>query len=190
MRSSRKRPACCSRFKPPIACPYCWRTYAITPWPPFTPDGAARSRASWQKRWAACAWNLARVLTDVLAALGPAIGQCSFEVGPEVAQAFATQFSEAQAWFEGKFEHLSSAGDEPNPLKWLSMTPPGHDPPPSRVQLDLIAANRWQLEDAGVPPTQISAAGLCTACHRELFFSYRREQGRTGRMMSAIGIRA
>ncbi len=127
---------------------------------------------------------------DVLAALGPAIGQCSFEVGPEVAQAFATQFSEAQAWFEGKFEHLSSAGDEPNPLKWLSMTPPGHDPPPPRLQLDLIAANRWQLEDSGVPPEQISAAGLCTACHSELFFSYRREQRGTGRMMSAIGIRA
>jgi YfiH family protein len=126
---------------------------------------------------------------DVLAAIGPAIGQCSFEVGPEVAQAFATQFPDAQAWFEGKFEQIASAGDEPNPLKWLSMTPPGHDPPPPRVQLDLIAANRWQLTDSGVPAENIVAANLCTACHTDLFFSYRREQGRTGRMMAAIGIR-
>jgi polyphenol oxidase len=126
---------------------------------------------------------------DVLAAIGPAIGQCSFEVGPEVAQAFATQFSDAQEWFEGKFEQIANAGDEPNPLKWLSMTPPGHDPPPPRVQLDLIAANRWQLTDSGVPVENIVSAGLCTACHTDLFFSYRREQGRTGRMMSAIGIR-
>jgi YfiH family protein len=126
---------------------------------------------------------------DVLAAIGPAIGQCSFEVGPEVAQAFATQFPDAQEWFEGKFEQIANAGDEPNPLKWLSMTPPGHDPPPPRVQLDLIAANRWQLTGSGVPVENIVSAGLCTACHTDLFFSYRREQGRTGRMMSAIGIR-
>jgi hypothetical protein len=127
--------------------------------------------------------------TDVLAAIGPAIGQCSFEVGPEVAQAFATQFPDAQAWFEGKFEQIANVGDEPNPLKWLSMTPPGHDPPPPRVQLDLIAANRWQLTDSGVPAENIVAANLCTACHTDLFFSYRREQSRTGRMMAAIGIR-
>jgi hypothetical protein len=57
------------------------------------------------------------------------------------------------------------------------------------VQLDLIAANCWQLTDSGVSAGNIVAANLCTACHTDLFFSYRREQGRTGRMMSAIGIR-
>ena len=124
---------------------------------------------------------------DVIAAIGPAIAQCSYEVGSEVAQKFAAQFPEARAWFDGPFEKIVS-DDSPNPLRWLSMMPPGHDPPPPTVQLDLIAANRWQLLDAGVPEKNISAAGLCTACHTDLFFSYRREQGRTGRMMSAIGI--
>jgi hypothetical protein len=78
--------------------------------------------------------------------------------------------------------------DAPNPLKWLMMTPPGHDPPLPTVQLDLMAANRWQLEDAGVPDENISAANLCTACNTDLFFSYRRESGATGRLMAAIGI--
>ena len=124
---------------------------------------------------------------DVIAAIGPAIAQCSYEVGSEVAQKFAAQFPGARAWFDGPFEKIVS-DDSPNPLRWLSMMPPGHDPPPPTVQLDLIAANRWQLLDAGVPEKNISAAGLCTACHTELFFSYRREQGRTGRMMSVIGV--
>jgi YfiH family protein len=124
---------------------------------------------------------------DVIAAIGPAIEQCSYEVGSEVAQKFAAQFPDARAWFDGPFEKIVN-DDSPNPLRWLSMMPPGHDPPPPTVQLDLIAANRWQLLDAGVPEKNISAAGLCTACHTDLFFSYRREQGRTGRMMSVIGI--
>jgi YfiH family protein len=124
---------------------------------------------------------------DVIAAIGPAIAQCSYEVGSEVAQKFAAQFPDARAWFDGPFEKIVS-DDSPNPLRWLSMMPPGHDPPPPTVQLDLIAANRWQLLDAGLPGKNISAAGLCTACHTDLFFSYRREQGRTGRMMSVIGI--
>jgi len=126
---------------------------------------------------------------DLIAAVGPAIAQCSYEVGSEVAQKFAAQFPEARAWFDGPFEKVVS-DDSPNPLRWLSMMPPGHDPPPPTVQLDLIAANRWQLADAGVPEKSISSAGLCTACHTELFFSYRREQGKTGRMMSVIGIGA
>jgi len=66
--------------------------------------------------------------------------------------------------------------------------PPGHQPPPLRVHLDLIAANRAILAEAGVPPGQISSSGYCTACRTDLFFSYRRE-GATGRLMAAIGIR-
>jgi copper oxidase (laccase) domain-containing protein len=72
------------------------------------------------------------------------------------------------------------------------MKPPGHAPPPLRVNLDLVAANCAILADAGVAPTRIFAADYCTACRSDLFFSYRRERttGRpTGRMMAAIGIR-
>src|SRR5579863_5347310 len=89
--------------------------------------------------------------SDVVAALGPAIGRCCYEVGPEVAQAFAAQFALAAEWFDGPFARLA-LGEEPNPLPWLTMMPPGHQPPPECVWLDLRAANRWQLLDAGVAP--------------------------------------
>ena len=124
---------------------------------------------------------------DVVAAIGPAIGSGCYEVGPEVAQAFATQFPPAADWFEGPFEQLAH-GEEPLWLPWLTMMPPGHVPPPPRVQLDLRAANRWQLIDAGVPEKQISVSDLCTACRTDLLFSYRREGPKTGRMMAVIGI--
>ena len=94
------------------------------------------------------------ILRMYLAALGPAIGQCSFEVGQEVAKHSPRNSRRRKHGSRANLNTLEP-GDAPNPLKWLSMTPPGHDPPPSRVQLDLIAANRWQLEDSGVPPAQI-----------------------------------
>lgn len=125
---------------------------------------------------------------DVVAAIGPAIGGGCYEVGPEVAQAFATQFPPAAEWFDGPFEQLAY-GEEPLWLPWLTMMPPGHVPPPPRVQLDLRAATRWQLMDAGVPEKQIDVSDLCTACRTDLLFSYRREGAKTGRMMAVIGLR-
>jgi YfiH family protein len=125
---------------------------------------------------------------DVVAALGPAIGQSCYEVGADVAQAFATQFPPAAEWFEGPFAQLAD-GVDPLWLPWLTMMPPGHVPPPPRAQLDLRAANRWQLMDAGVPEKQIDVNNLCTACNTELLFSYRREGADTGRMIAVIGIK-
>jgi len=126
--------------------------------------------------------------SDVVAAIGPAIGQSCYEVGAEVAQAFANQFQPAADWFEGPFAQLAD-GVDPLWLPWLTMMPPGHVPPPPRVQLDLRAANRWQLIDAGVPEKHINVNDLCTACSADLLFSYRREGAKTGRMMAVIGIK-
>jgi purine-nucleoside/S-methyl-5'-thioadenosine phosphorylase / adenosine deaminase len=125
---------------------------------------------------------------DVIAALGPGIGRCCYEVGSDVAREFQSQFPEARGWFDGPFDALSSGENDPNWLPWLTMRPPGHPPPPPRVHLDLIAANRAILAAAGVPPRQISASDFCTACRADLFFSYRRERT-TGRLMAAIGIK-
>jgi YfiH family protein len=126
---------------------------------------------------------------DLVAALGPAIGPCCYEVGAEVTKAFAAQFAKAGEWFHGSFEKIVSE-DSPNPLRWLQMTPPGHDAPPPTVCLDLRAANRWQLAQAGVPERQIFVSDLCTACRSDLLFSHRRERGKTGRLMAVIGIRS
>jgi YfiH family protein len=125
---------------------------------------------------------------DVFVALGPAIGRCCYEVGPEVAQAFAAQFPPAADWFDGPFEQLGH-GEDPLSLPWLSMMPPGHALPPPRVQLDLRASNRWQLMNAGVPEKQIDVSDLCTACRTDLLFSYRREGAKTGRLMAVIGVK-
>ncbi len=103
---------------------------------------------------------------DVFAALGPGIGGCCYEVGPEVAQAFADRFAAWAEWFEGV---PGGAGQH--------------------LKLDLIAANRRQLLDAGMNPANIVASEFCTACRTDLFFSYRGERGRTGRLMGVIGLR-
>ncbi len=127
-------------------------------------------------------------LRDVIAALGPGIGQCCFEVGPEVAAEYAAKFPDAREWFKGPFDSLARGDNDPNWLPWLTMRPPGHQPPEPRVHLDLIAANRAILRAAGVPVGNISSSQFCTACRTDLLFSFRRERV-TGRMMAAIGIR-
>jgi YfiH family protein len=121
---------------------------------------------------------------DLLAAIGPAIGGCCYEVGTEVAAQFHSQFAEAPEWFD-EFR----TGDEPNPVQWLNMMPPGHQPPPKNVLLDLRKANRAQLLSAGLRAPNIFVSDLCTACRRDLLFSYRKEGAQSGRLMSAIAIR-
>lgn len=126
---------------------------------------------------------------DVVAALGPSIGRCCYEVGSDVAKEFHAQFPESREWFDGPYDALAAGENDPNWLPWLTMKPPGHAPSPLTVQLDLIAANRAILASAGVSSANISASSSCTVCRTDLFFSYRRER-ETGRLMAAIAIRA
>ncbi len=121
---------------------------------------------------------------DLIAAIGPSIGGCCYEVGTEVATQFLSQFDDAPEYFD-EFR----TGDEPNPIQWLNMMPPGHQPPPKNVLLDLRKANRSQLLGAGLRPQSIFVSDLCTACRRDLLFSYRKEGPQSGRLMSVIGIR-
>jgi hypothetical protein len=121
---------------------------------------------------------------DILAALGPAIGGCCYEVGTELVTEFTSQFADAEDYFDEL-----RTGEEPNPLQWLNMMPPGHQPPPQNVRLDLRKANRAQLVAAGLRDANIFVSDLCTACHTDLLFSYRKEGERSGRLFSAIGVR-
>ncbi|ABA90186.1 laccase family multicopper oxidase [Syntrophotalea carbinolica DSM 2380] len=50
-------------------------------------------------------------------------------------------------------------------------------------QLDLQRSCLLQLEDVGIQSSQISMVEECTCCHRELFFSHRRDNGATGRQL-------
>ncbi len=126
---------------------------------------------------------------DVIAALGPGIGECCYEVGHEVVKEFTAKFPSAKEWFVGPVDALENGDNDPNWLPWLTMRPPGHAPPAPRAHLDLIAANRAILEGAGIAAKNISSSDFCTACRTDLFFSYRREHT-TGRLMAAIGIRS
>jgi YfiH family protein len=122
---------------------------------------------------------------DLLAAIGPSIGGCCYEVGTEVAIQFHCQFADAPGWFD-EFR----TGDEPNPVQWLNRMPPGHQPPPKNILLDLKKANRAQLVAAGLRPQVIFVSNLCTACHPGLLFSYRRQGPQSGRLLSVIGLRS
>lgn len=104
-------------------------------------------------------------LERIRVGLGPCIGMCCFEVGDEVRQAFAERFGE-RAWI--------AAG--PQSGKW---------------NIDLHAANLAHLREAGLRdlPGQVRRCGLCTSCRPDLFFSYRRDAGKTGRMVSLISPR-
>jgi YfiH family protein len=120
---------------------------------------------------------------DILAALGPAIGGCCYEVGTELVTEFTSQFADAEEYFDEL-----RTGEEPNPLQWLNMMPPGHQPPPKNVRLDLRKANRAQLLATGLPDANIFVSNLCTACHTDLLFSYRKEGSRSGRLLSVVGL--
>jgi YfiH family protein len=124
---------------------------------------------------------------DLKAAIGPGIHACCYEVGEDVREKFDTQFGYAS----GLFREVKEADPirEKYPLLFLSARPPGHSIQTRKFLLDLVEANRRQLLDAGVPAKRIEASPLCTQCQTDLLFSYRAENGRTGRMMAVAGIK-
>jgi YfiH family protein len=124
---------------------------------------------------------------DLTAAIGPGIGRCCYSVGEEVRMEFLSQFGYAEALFAEVFD--LDPIKEKYPMLFLTARAPGHSNLGPSLHLDLVEANRRQLLDAGIAPEKIHALHLCTACDTRRFFSYRAEQGFTGRMLSAIGIR-
>jgi polyphenol oxidase len=122
----------------------------------------------------------------IKAAIGPGIHGCCYQVGPEVREKFESQFAYACDLFR---EAKLSGPERQKPLSLLHPRPPGHDSKPIRLFLDLVEANRRQLVEAGIPLANITASRLCTACHRDLLFSYRGDKAVTGRMLAAVGIR-
>lgn len=124
---------------------------------------------------------------DLLAAIGPGIQSCCYEVGEEVRTKFEAQFAYGASLFREVKE--SDPVREKYPLLFLTARAPGHSELPTKLFLDLREANRRQLQAAGVPAKNIDASAPCTACHPETLFSHRAEKGVTGRMMAIAGIR-
>ena len=120
---------------------------------------------------------------DLVAAIGPAIGQCCYNVGEEVEQEFRSQFAYADELFCEVYD--SDPVRQKYPLLFMSQRAPGHSELGPGLHLDLQEASRRQLLAAGVGAVEV--LGKCTSCRTDLFFSYRAEQGLTGRMLAVIG---
>ena len=100
---------------------------------------------------------------DMLAAIGPAIGACCYEVGADVARQFAP-------WWAERADLRGGGG--------------GH------AHVDIPATLRRQLTAAGLDPANISTVGGCTRCGSPgRYHSFRRDGVAAGRMISAVRIR-
>ena len=100
----------------------------------------------------------------IFAAIGPGIGVCCYEIDEASAAPFRARFSADDAIFSPSRPH--------------------------HLFLDLERAIFLQLLAIGVPAQHIWSAHLCTACHPEWFYSYRREGRRSGRMLNVVMIRS
>jgi polyphenol oxidase len=101
---------------------------------------------------------------DILCAIGPSIGPCCYQVGPEVISRVREVFPEE--------EYLINS---------VSAEGMGY--------FDLWEANKLQLLNCQIPEKNIEVAGLCTYCHSDLFFSSRKDGGHTGRFAAGIMLR-
>jgi polyphenol oxidase len=124
---------------------------------------------------------------NLVAAIGPGIQKCCYEVGEEVRTKFESQFAYAGSLFREVKE--SDPVREKYPLLFLTARAPGHGELPAKLFLDLVEANRRQLLDAGLKASNVDRSAPCTACHAELLFSFRAEKGVTGRLMAAAALR-
>ncbi len=132
------------------------------------PGGVAMLHCGWRGLAAGIVSAGAKAVAATAAAIGPGIGPCCYEVGPEVLDAFSV-LGEGITVADGP---KSRAGDDIS----------------AHRRLDLVEVARRLLIAAGVE--RVGAAGLCTACEPELFFSHRRDAGRTGRQGGLVWIEA
>ena len=103
---------------------------------------------------------------DVIACIGPSICQDCFEVGQEVAEAFAGAFG----------------ADRQQELFYATKN--------GKYQLDLWRANEIVLEEAGVPREQIHTTDICTRCNPGLLFSHRMMGARRGNLAAFLCLKS
>jgi len=99
---------------------------------------------------------------QLLAAIGPCIGQCCFETDADVPEAMRAA--------------LGSKADEY--IEWRGV----------KFHVDLAGLNRQWLLNAGILPERIDVSTLCTACRPDLFWSYRKMGGARGAQVAMIAL--
>jgi hypothetical protein len=98
--------------------------------------------------------------SSIRAGMGPCIGRCCFEVGEDVWKPIEDGYSFGHQVIYGR------TGD--------------------KARVDLADLNRLQLIEAGLSPDKISRVDLCTFCHPDFFYSYRRDKMKMGNMISGV----
>ncbi|MDT9724356.1 peptidoglycan editing factor PgeF [Xylanibacillus composti] len=144
----------------------------------------ALAHAGWKGTALRIAEETIRVLQDqfdcapesLYAAIGPSIGGCCYEIDGEVASRLAAALAGEAAVADSKMEWE-------NPGVGLKA---GND---GRYVADLKEINRQIMIKAGIQPTSIEISRYCTSCRTDLFYSHRKEKGKTGRMVSWIGLK-
>ncbi len=106
---------------------------------------------------------------DIEVLIGASICQKCYEISEDVAKQFAT------AYEADEMEQILQKG---------RVTGEGEQ----KYQLDLWAANWFQLKRAGVQPEHIHLAGVCTCCNHELLFSHRASHGKRGNLNGFLRI--
>lgn len=101
-------------------------------------------------------------LEHVRISIGPSAGVCCYEVDEPVLDRLSQDFSDLN-------KVVRTRGD-------------------GKAHLDLKALVKEQTQTFGVLPKSITTVNLCTICHEDLFYSYRRERKVNGTMVSAIGL--
>lgn len=101
---------------------------------------------------------------DIVAAIGPSIGRCCYEVDDPVALEIE------------KIPYLK---------KEKLLFPKGQ----GKYQLDLRETNRQILINAGIKDSNIYVSDLCTCCHSEIFHSHRATAGKRGNLAAVIALR-
>ena len=104
-------------------------------------------------------WIYGSEPSDMIAAIGPCIEACCFEVGNEVAKIF----------YEGYGQEVIETGYE-------------------KPHVDLKKVLKMQLEKAGIAKGKIATADMCTGCNKDLFHSYRITHGKCGLSIGSVTI--
>ncbi len=116
---------------------------------------------------------------DIYAGIGPAIGDCCYEVSEQVRQVFmgTTDFADTPT-----AEHLREA------VRVSATFSEQRGMDGTSLRLNLQATNHKQLLMAGIPTKQIEVMEICTGCNTDRFFSHRAENGKTGRFAVVIAL--
>lgn len=101
--------------------------------------------------------------TDIIAVVGPAIGQCCYEVDTPVYEQFASLTELKPAYFTKSLGH-------------------------SKYLVDLKETNRRMLLEAGLLSINITISDVCTRCNSGLLYSHRASGGKRGGLIAMMRI--